>query len=114
MSDDPRYSRGYVSPGDETREMSASPRSAPAGRDADREGYLPLPPELSPRKQDRRRRAQPVGAGGPYTGEDYPDGPEGPIGPDEPGYGRGSGRGYGRPRRRFGWGKRLLTLLVVL
>jgi LCP family protein required for cell wall assembly len=102
MSDDPRYSRGYVAPGDETREMPAPPR-APG-----REQYLPLPPELSPRKKDRRRRTQPVGAGGPggpgHGPEDYPGGPDGP---------EGTGRGYGR-RRRFGWGKRLLTLLVVL
>jgi LCP family protein required for cell wall assembly len=95
MSDDPRYSRGYAAPGDETRQMPAYPPPAERPRDE----YLPLPPELSPRKRDRpgsrRSRAQDPGQ------------------PGSPGYPDGPGR-RPRRRRRFGWGKRLLTLLVVL
>ncbi|HSP38339.1 MAG TPA: LCP family protein [Frankiaceae bacterium] len=110
MSDDPRYRRGYVSSGDETRDMPAPPQPASS---RPRDEYLPLPPELSPRKKDRRGRVQPVGvgaSGAPGSPEPPDDRPSVP--PSVPPYGPGAGRPRGR--RRFGWGKRLLTLLAVL
>ncbi len=114
MTDDPRYSRGYAAPGDDTRGMvrpsfpprdasppSAQPPSKPPPRPL---GDLPLPPELSPRKKDKRsQRRREAGYGGP-----------GGAPPDQQGY---PGQPYpprARPRRRFGWGKRLLTAFVVL
>jgi LCP family protein required for cell wall assembly len=106
MSDDPRYSRGYAAPGDETRQMPAHPPPAERPRDE----YLPLPPELSPRKRDRpgsrRSRHDPGRPGAPGS-------PGGPGSPGESGYPGESGRPP-RGRRRFGWGKRLLALAVVL
>lgn len=117
MSDDPGYRRGFAAPGDETREMSAPPRSprppsAPPPS-APREQYLPLPPELSPRKKDRRRRQA---AGAPpreYAGHGYPDQGYPDQGYPDQGYPDGAYPAR-RRRRRFGWGKRLLTLLVLI
>ncbi len=110
MSDDPGYRRGYAAPGDATREVpasarpgagrSAGPAVPPPGSARQQVPQLPLPPELDPRKRGRRK-APPVAP--PAGDQPYGDGP------DEP------GRGPRRRRpRRFGWGKRLLALLVVL
>jgi LCP family protein required for cell wall assembly len=109
MTDDPRSEqgagRGYASPGDDTRSMPAH-----SSRPAQQEGYLPLPPELSPRKKSRS---------GPWRGKQapaQPGGPGQPGDPGKPGYPGQPGAPGGQLRRprRFGWGKRLLALLVVL
>jgi LCP family protein required for cell wall assembly len=132
MTDDPRYSRGYAAPGDDTREVvrpslpnrpaaagpsaNASPGGAPSKQPQQSLGDLPLPPELSPRKKDKRsqRRREQAYAGGAgdappdqhgYPGQyGQPDGPPDQFGPPP----------RVRSRRRFGWGKRILTAFVVL
>src|SRR4051794_1262780 len=110
MSEDPRSHRGYggdadrppVAPADATRQVPASFRpgrgSAVDAPDEPREGYLPLPPELSPRRKARPSLRRRLGLGGAEPGEG------------------GADRGLSDPRRprRFGWGKRLLVLLLVL
>jgi hypothetical protein len=110
MSEDPRSHRGNggaadrppVAPADDTRQVPTSFRpgraSAVDAPDDPREGYLPLPPELSPRRKTRPSLRRRLGLGGAEPGEGGVD--RGPAGPRRP--------------RRFGWGKRLLVLLLVL
>src|SRR4051794_21467068 len=133
MTDDPRYSRGYAAPGDDTREVvrpslpnrsaaagpsaNASPGGAPSKQPPQPLGDLPLPPELSPRKKDKRSQRRREQAYSDHSGGAQPDqyGYPGQTGGD----GQGPPDQFGPPsrvrrRRRFGWGKRILTAFVVL